>query len=82
MLSPVEVTPPLSNAFKYSRATDLRCSSVMVSRVRLIGHTPFDRRLGFCAHDTTTWVGIVAPRSPPSAATSRIDERARTNARR
>src|SRR5580693_9315586 len=32
MLAPVEVTPPLSNAFRYSRATDLRCSSVMSSR--------------------------------------------------
>src|ERR1700761_1344101 len=31
MLPPVEVTPPLSNAFRYSRATDLRCSSVMRS---------------------------------------------------
>ncbi|HEY6511938.1 MAG TPA: hypothetical protein VI032_08170 [Burkholderiaceae bacterium] len=27
---PLEVTPPLSNAFRYSIATDLRCSSVMV----------------------------------------------------
>src|SRR5215471_18405143 len=31
MLPPVEVTPPLSKAFRYSRATDLRCSSVMTS---------------------------------------------------
>src|SRR6476620_10026699 len=30
MLPPVDVTPPLSNAFRYSSATDLRCSSVMV----------------------------------------------------
>src|SRR3954462_6199931 len=30
MLSPVEVTPPLSNALRYSSATDLRCSSVIV----------------------------------------------------
>src|SRR5919205_1268117 len=29
MLSPVDVTPPLSKAFRYSSATDLRCSSVM-----------------------------------------------------
>src|SRR5438045_1840796 len=29
MLPPVEVTPPASKAFRYSRATDLRCSSVM-----------------------------------------------------
>src|ERR1700722_15205925 len=30
MLPPVEVTPPLSNAFRYSIATDFRCSSVIV----------------------------------------------------
>src|SRR5262245_14122573 len=30
MLAPLEVTPLLSNAFRYSIATDLRCSSVMV----------------------------------------------------
>ena len=30
MLSPVDVTPPLSNALRYSSATDLRCSSVIV----------------------------------------------------
>jgi hypothetical protein len=36
MLSPAEVTPPLSNAFRYSSATDLRCSSVIVCRVRVI----------------------------------------------
>jgi hypothetical protein len=31
---PLEVVPPLSNAFRYSIATDLRCSSVIVSFVR------------------------------------------------
>src|SRR4026209_2948966 len=30
MLPPVDVTPPLSKAFRYSSATDFRCSSVMV----------------------------------------------------
>src|SRR6478609_4134681 len=30
MLPPVDVTPPLSKAFRYSSATDLRCSSVIV----------------------------------------------------
>src|SRR5215213_10291427 len=30
MLPPVEVVPALSNALRYSRATDLRCSSVIV----------------------------------------------------
>src|SRR5262245_521620 len=30
MLTPVDVTPWLSNALRYSRATDLRCSSVIV----------------------------------------------------
>src|SRR3954452_15773156 len=29
MLPPDDVTPALSNALRYSRATDLRCSSVM-----------------------------------------------------
>ncbi len=29
MLPPVEVVPPLSNALRYSIATDLRCSSVI-----------------------------------------------------
>src|SRR3954451_14987156 len=38
MLSPVDVTPPLSNAFRYSSATDLRCSSVMVSRAIATAH--------------------------------------------
>src|SRR5919109_919138 len=33
MLPPVDVTPLLSNAFRYSSATDLRCSSVIVCRV-------------------------------------------------
>src|SRR5687768_13357735 len=36
MLPPDDVTPLLSNALRYSSATDLRCSSVMVSRVRVI----------------------------------------------
>src|SRR5260370_13804892 len=30
MLPPVDVIPALSSALRYSRATDLRCSSVMV----------------------------------------------------
>src|SRR4051812_23909349 len=30
MLPPVGVVPPLSRALRYSRATDLRCSSVIV----------------------------------------------------
>jgi len=30
MLPPVEVTPPLSKALRYSSATDLRCSSVII----------------------------------------------------
>src|SRR3954447_21681833 len=42
MLPPVDVTPPLSNAFRYSSATDLRCSSVMVSRA--IATAPPPRR--------------------------------------
>src|SRR5688572_3919152 len=33
MLPPDEVTPLLSNAFRYSSATDLRCSSVIGSRL-------------------------------------------------
>src|SRR4030095_8847075 len=33
MLPPFDVTPLLSNAFRYSSATDLRCSSVIVCRV-------------------------------------------------
>src|SRR4249920_2087455 len=33
MLAPLEVTPLLSKAFRYSRATDLRCSSVMLCLV-------------------------------------------------
>src|SRR5689334_11295943 len=36
MLPPVEVVPPLSNALRYSSATDLRCSSVMDSLVTAI----------------------------------------------
>src|SRR5687768_2336328 len=33
MLPPFDVTPLLSNAFRYSSATDFRCSSVIVMRV-------------------------------------------------
>src|SRR6266511_405514 len=36
MLPPVDVTPPLSNALRYSSATDLRCSSVIVSLVTVM----------------------------------------------
>src|SRR5437667_2085785 len=37
MLPPVDVTPLLSNALRYSSATDLRCSSVIVIFVTAIG---------------------------------------------
>src|SRR3954454_17877866 len=40
---PLEVTPPLSKALRYSRATDLRCSSVMVSLVIVMGVSFFVR---------------------------------------
>src|SRR5215813_12959509 len=36
MLAPVEVTPRLSKAFRYSKATDLRCSSVIICFVTAI----------------------------------------------
>src|SRR5262249_1018663 len=36
MLAPVEVTPRLSKAFRYSKATDLRCSSVIICFVMAI----------------------------------------------
>src|SRR5687768_9539444 len=36
MLPPSEVTPPWSKAFRYSSATDLRCSSVMLCLVSVI----------------------------------------------
>src|SRR4029078_7423539 len=36
MLPPSEVPPPLSNALRYSSATDFRCSSVMVFVVSAI----------------------------------------------
>src|SRR6266545_7112282 len=36
MLPPVDVSPPLSNALRYSMATDLRCSSVIVSLVTVM----------------------------------------------
>src|SRR5512144_3373363 len=40
MLSPLDVTPPLSKAFRYSMATDLRCSSVIVCVVSAMGPAP------------------------------------------
>src|SRR3954447_21879242 len=40
MLPPVDVTPPLSKAFRYSRATDLRCSSGMVRLVIALSSPP------------------------------------------
>src|SRR3954466_12020040 len=39
MLPPVLVTPALSKALRYSSATDLRCSSVMVCLATAIGGT-------------------------------------------
>jgi hypothetical protein len=36
MLPPVDVTPLLSNALRYSSATDFRCSSVIVSLLTAI----------------------------------------------
>src|SRR5215471_4317839 len=36
MLPPVDVTPLLSNAFRYSSATDLRCSSDIVNLLMAI----------------------------------------------
>src|SRR3989442_15365653 len=41
MLPPVDVVPPLSKAFRYSSATDLRCSSVMVWVVIAMSAPPF-----------------------------------------
>ena len=41
MLPPLDVTPLLSNALRYSSATDLRCSSVIVCRV--IAMCPLER---------------------------------------
>src|SRR5262245_37071954 len=45
MLPPVDVTPLLSNALRYSSATDLRCSSVIVCRVSAM--CPRERRTGY-----------------------------------
>src|SRR4030095_8952900 len=44
MLLPVDVTPLLSNAFKYSSAIDFRCSSVMVRVVIAIMDSEQSRR--------------------------------------
>src|SRR3989454_7170475 len=41
MPPPVDVVPPLSKAFRYSSATDLRCSSVMVCVVIAMSAPPF-----------------------------------------
>src|SRR4051794_20197831 len=43
MLAPLLVVPPWSNAFRYSSATDLRCSSVMVCVVMAIVGSDLDR---------------------------------------
>src|SRR3982074_1314840 len=40
MLAPVDVVPPLSKALRYSRATDLRCSSVIVCIAMVIVGAP------------------------------------------
>src|SRR3954463_1032510 len=50
MLSPVDVVPPLSNALRYSTATDLRCSSVMVCLVTAMVGAPLLLRSA-CAVD-------------------------------
>src|SRR6516164_1732494 len=54
MFPPLEVTPPWSKADRYSRATDLRCSSVMTLRSRDMAVSPY-------------WIGDGAERSGVSA---------------
>src|SRR6185436_4888550 len=52
MLPPLDVTPLLSNAFRYSSATDLRCSSVITSLLMATaGHSlaQYRRGQGGCA---------------------------------
>src|SRR5436309_879531 len=73
MLPPVDVTPPLSNALRYSRATDLRCSSVIVfvvtATVRLLSHVdhhvlvdPRRERVAVARDGIPVAVEVVVPR--------------------
>src|SRR5215216_2382109 len=85
MLSPLDVTPPLSNALRYSSATDLRCSSVIVPLANVMSSPPLLLR--------AAWVHAGAacpparPRTPPASATSfvitrRLSSEERTSSRR
>src|SRR5260370_42408767 len=47
MLPPVDVIPALSSALRYSRATDLRCSSVMVCLATAMVGAPLLLRSAF-----------------------------------
>src|SRR5215211_6241507 len=73
MLPPVDVTPPLSNALRYSSATDFRCSSVIVWVVTAIGHLlsrvdhhvlvhPLRERLAVTRDGVPLLVEVVVPR--------------------
>src|SRR5688572_15311688 len=67
MLAPLEVTPFLSNAFRYSRASDLRCSSVIVWFVIAIR---FARTRTFCwKRDTISQLTCPASHFSPTEAT-------------
>src|SRR5437899_1776981 len=74
MLPPVDVLPPLSNALRYSSATDLRCSSVIVPRVTVTRSSSLTTPLDFRAHRPELRVEPEALAVP--AAAQRSDEHA------
>src|ERR1051325_2940766 len=74
MLPPLDVTPALSNALRYSSATDLRCSSVIVSfETATVGY-PLSTALDIRRH--AAQLGIQPEPLAVAAAAQRADERA------
>src|SRR5580765_7712465 len=75
MLPPLEVTPALSNALRYSSATDLRCSSVIVSFETATTRPSLSTALDIGRHGAQLRVESEPLAVAPAA--ERADERAR-----
>src|SRR5947208_13705046 len=70
MLPPVEVVPPASNAFRYSSATDLRCSSVICCVATAMLASPLrarvpGRQVGVDVHPHRLRVRVLVHRLEP-----------------
>src|SRR5215472_9603768 len=77
MLSPEDVTPPLSNAFRYSSATDLRCSSVIVCLVRAMASPYWNNET---EPPQGHWLAATITRGEPAYSSSTSAARCRSTA--